>query len=274
MSTSSPPPGWYPDPSGGPSQRYWDGTRWTDAFLPAAAEQPTATQPVSSSPAASVRTAWYDQTWVLVLSLLFCFPIGLVLLWRRPTLKRGAKIGITVAVAALVILGGVASATSNPSKPTSSASTRESPSTVVPTTAAPTTAAPTTAAPTTAAPTTAPPTTQAPKPTAPPAPVETPGQANARRSAERYLSLGKGFSRDGLIEQLSSSFGDGFSLADATYGVDATHTDWNAQACLSAKGYLKIEPFSHAGLVEQLSSSFGDKYTLAQADYGVTCAGL
>ena len=25
-------PGWYPDPGGGGSYRYWDGTRWTDAL--------------------------------------------------------------------------------------------------------------------------------------------------------------------------------------------------------------------------------------------------
>ena len=86
--------------------------------------------------------------------------------------------------------------------------------------------------------------------------------------------MGNGFSRAGLIQQLSSAAGEGFSLADATYGVDATHTDWNAQACLSAKGYLKLEPFSHAGLVEQLSSEYGEQYTPDEAEYGVTCAGL
>jgi hypothetical protein len=86
--------------------------------------------------------------------------------------------------------------------------------------------------------------------------------------------MGNGFSRAGLIQQLSSAAGEGFSLADATYGVDATHTDWNAQACLSAKGYLKISAFSHAGLVEQLSSAAGDGYTPAQAEFGVRCAGL
>ena len=86
--------------------------------------------------------------------------------------------------------------------------------------------------------------------------------------------MGHGFSRTGLIDQLSSEFGDRFSVEDATYGVDATHTDWNAQACLSAKSYLKLTGFSHAGLVEQLSSEFGDKYTPDEAEYGVTCAGL
>jgi hypothetical protein len=82
------------------------------------------------------------------------------------------------------------------------------------------------------------------------------------------------FSRAGLIEQLSSSAGDGYSLADATYGVDAQHANWNAQAALSAKQYLSMESFSRAGLIEQLSSSAGEGFTHAQAVYGVTAAGL
>ncbi len=30
----SPPPGWYPDPGGGPGQRYWDGHQWTAVNVP------------------------------------------------------------------------------------------------------------------------------------------------------------------------------------------------------------------------------------------------
>jgi hypothetical protein len=30
----SPLPGWYPDPSGAPGQRYWDGSKWTDVNIP------------------------------------------------------------------------------------------------------------------------------------------------------------------------------------------------------------------------------------------------
>jgi hypothetical protein len=108
-------------------------------------------------------------------------------------------------------------------------------------------------------------------PTPVPALAVTAGQANAAASAAQYLSISP-FSRAGLINQLSSS-AVGFSLADATYGVDAQHADWNAQAALSAKQYLGISPFSRAGLINQLSSS-AVGFTYAQAVYGVTAAGL
>ena len=54
-------------------------------------------------------------------------------------------------------------------------------------------------------------------------------QKNAIRSAEQYLSFA-GFSRQGLIDQLSSSYGDGYNRADATVAVDSLNVDWNQQA--------------------------------------------
>jgi hypothetical protein len=35
--SSSPPPGWYPDPAGTPRRRYWDGRAWTEFFADGAA---------------------------------------------------------------------------------------------------------------------------------------------------------------------------------------------------------------------------------------------
>jgi hypothetical protein len=134
-------------------------------------------------------------------------------------------------------------------------------------------APPTDAPPPTAPAATDPPTVvPTPDPTAVPTPDVTAGQANAAASAAQYLSGGSGFSRAGLIQQLTSSF-EGYSLADATYGVDTQYADWNAQAALSAKGYLSTGSFSRAGLIQQLTSSF-ERFTLAQAVYGVTAAGL
>lgn len=100
----------------------------------------------------------------------------------------------------------------------------------------------------------------------------TSAQRNAVRSAERYLDI-SGFSRKGLISQLSSEAGDGYSVADATAAVDRMAIDWNENAARSAKQYLDMSGFSCDGLIEQLSSSAGDGYTTEQAAFGARKAG-
>lgn len=97
-------------------------------------------------------------------------------------------------------------------------------------------------------------------------------QRNAVRSARQYLSI-SGFSRAGLIEQLSSEYGSGYDVADATVAVDSLNVDWNENAARSAKQYLSISGFSCKGLIEQLSSDFGSKYTVSEATYGARQAG-
>lgn len=101
----------------------------------------------------------------------------------------------------------------------------------------------------------------------------TPGQRNALRAAENYLNL-MPFSRQGLINQLSSDAGDGYSVEDATFAADNVGADWKEQAARAAKRYLETMPFSRDGLIEQLSSDAGDGYTLEEATYGVDQAGL
>jgi hypothetical protein len=39
MTSQQPAPGWYPDPGGGPGQRYWDGQQW-QVFPPVPAPSP------------------------------------------------------------------------------------------------------------------------------------------------------------------------------------------------------------------------------------------
>ena len=107
----------------------------------------------------------------------------------------------------------------------------------------------------------------------PPAPKMTKSQEQAVKSAESYLAM-TGFSRSGLIRQLSSAAGEGFPKADATYAVDHVTVDWNEEAAQSAKGYLDMSAFSRAGLIHQLESSAGEGFTHAEAVHGVTKAGL
>jgi hypothetical protein len=83
-----------------------------------------------------------------------------------------------------------------------------------------------------------------------------------------------GFSRQGLIDQLSSEFGDQYSVADATFAVDSLNVDWNQQAVTSAQSYLDFTGFSCQGMIDQLSSEFGEQFTVEQATYGATQVGL
>ena len=103
-------------------------------------------------------------------------------------------------------------------------------------------------------------------------PELTASQKNAVRSAENYISF-SGFSRQGLIDQLSSEYGDQYPVEDATIAVDSLNIDYNEQAKRSAETYLDMSGFSCQGLIDQLSSDAGDKYTPEQARSGAEAAG-
>ena len=99
--------------------------------------------------------------------------------------------------------------------------------------------------------------------------AETVSQRNARLSAAQYLEL-LAFSRSGLIEQLEDF--EGYSRADATYGVDAQRANWSQQAARSARQYLEVLPFSRSELIRQLVDFEG--FTTAEATFGVNAVGL
>ena len=78
MSTPISPAGWYPDPEGGPGQRYWDGAQWAAPTPPPAPSPPTdvpgsATQGAAPPPAGapvpggSAPAPRRRRTWLIVL---------------------------------------------------------------------------------------------------------------------------------------------------------------------------------------------------------------
>jgi len=105
------------------------------------------------------------------------------------------------------------------------------------------------------------------EPVTSPEQTRTVSQQQAEQLAEDYLNY-SAFSRSGLIDQLEY---EGFSTADATYGVDAQNANWNAQAALMAQDYLDYSSFSRTGLIDQL---IFEGFTRAQATYGVNAVGL
>jgi host cell surface-exposed lipoprotein len=70
-------------------------------------------------------------------------------------------------------------------------------------------------------------------------------------AVEDYLAS-QGFSRSGLIRQLKY---EGYSVADATYAVDAIGVDWNKQAAKVAQDYLDTQGFSRSGLIVSWSTT-------------------
>jgi Host cell surface-exposed lipoprotein len=114
------------------------------------------------------------------------------------------------------------------------------------------------------------PTTQAP-------PQMTASQQSALQAAEQYLQDEPGFSYQGLINQLDSPAGNGFSVADATFAVNnlSPAPNWNQQAAIAAKNYMTtVGGFSACSMVQQLDSPDGSDFTQAQAEYGAQAVGL
>jgi hypothetical protein len=170
--------------------------------------------------------------------------------------KRPTGLGWVLGIVLLLVLVCIIAAIASPSKPTAGATTTAS---------AVAKPSPSQAA-----------VVKPSAPAKPPAgPTLTASQQQAALSAENYLAIGSGFSYQGLIDQLDSSSGSGFSIADATAAVNSLNLNYNAQAVLAAKSYIKTGAgFSHAALVAQLDSAYGSKFTAAQAEYGATAAGL
>ncbi len=177
-------------------------------------------------------------------------------------MKKSTKVSLGVA-GGLVLIGAIAGCNSNSG---STASMSGSPA--VTASAPPASTAPTQAP----VPTTQPPapTTQAPTPQAPSTPAMTLSQQQAVQSAQSYLSGGQGFSKQGLLKQLTSSFGEGFAKSDAEFAINYLHPDWNQQAVQSAQSYLGgRQGFSKKGLLKQLTSSYGEGFTETQALYAI-----
>ncbi|HEY7043547.1 MAG TPA: Ltp family lipoprotein [Nocardioidaceae bacterium] len=254
----STPAGWYPDPQAEGQQRYWDGNAWTEHQAPfAQPQQPTqSTQPAWSAPhqsapyaaaaplAAKQKKPFWRRTWVLVTA------------------------GVLVAFIGI----GAASGSSDPkdtaAKDNHTADVQKD-KTSDAATEAPSTPDVTEAADPEPTPTKTPEPTKTPKPK----PSYTASQEQAIGAAKDYLDY-SAFSRTGLINQLSSKYGDGFSKADAIFAVNHIQVDWNEQAVQSAKDYLSMSHFSRVGLIQQLSSKYGDGYTVAQATYAANHVGL
>lgn len=97
----------------------------------------------------------------------------------------------------------------------------------------------------------------------------------ARTAAESYIHGVGGFSYQGLIDQLSSEYGNQFPEDVAKKAVDSMDVDWDEQAVMAAESYLALETgFSRQGLIDQLTSEYGNKFTIEQATHAADVVGF
>ena len=92
------------------------------------------------------------------------------------------------------------------------------------------------------------------------------GQKNALKQAQSYLQI-MTFSKSSLKEQLLF---EGYTEAEATYGVDNCGANWNEQAYKKATSYMSIMSFSRTELIEQLEY---EGFTSSEIEYAINKIG-
>lgn len=77
-------------------------------------------------------------------------------------------------------------------------------------------------------------------------------------------------SRKAVYNQLTSSYGEGFSTDAAQYAIDnMTGVDWNANALAKAQEYYTGMSMSKSAVYDQLTSEYGEQFTASEAQYAI-----
>lgn len=93
-------------------------------------------------------------------------------------------------------------------------------------------------------------------------------QKNALKKAESYSSM-MHMSKAKIYEQLTSEYGEGFTVEAAQYAIDNIVADWNANALAKAKSYQTTMNMSKQKIYQQLTSEYGEAFTTAEAQYAI-----
>lgn len=102
-------------------------------------------------------------------------------------------------------------------------------------------------------------------PVVPDVPTEYKSALNKAQSYSDMMHMSKA----GLFDQLTSEFGEKFSVEAAQYAVDNVSADWNLNALAKAKSYQENMSMSPEAIRDQLMSEYGEKFTPDEANYAV-----
>lgn len=96
----------------------------------------------------------------------------------------------------------------------------------------------------------------------------TTGELNALKNAQ-YYSDNLHMSKKRLYQQLTSSYGEGFSDSEAQYAIEHVKADWNYNALQNAKYYQTSMNMSKSRIYQQLTSAYGENFTASEAQYAI-----
>lgn len=51
----------------------------------------------------TTRSKWYNKTWLVIVLCIVFFPVGLYALWKNQSISKGWKIGVTIAIALIIL---------------------------------------------------------------------------------------------------------------------------------------------------------------------------
>lgn len=91
---------------------------------------------------------------------------------------------------------------------------------------------------------------------------------NALAKAASYSEI-MHMSKASIYDQLTSSYGEGFSQEAAQYAIDHLVADYKKNALEKAKNYQSTMHMSRQAIYEQLTSNYGEKFTAEEAQYAI-----
>ena len=91
---------------------------------------------------------------------------------------------------------------------------------------------------------------------------------SALKKAKLYADT-MNMSKAGLYDQLTSEYGEKFTVEAAQYAIDNITVDWKENALKTAKSYQETMSMSPAAIYDQLTSEYGEKFTAEEAQYAI-----
>lgn len=91
---------------------------------------------------------------------------------------------------------------------------------------------------------------------------------NALDKGQMYSDM-MDMSKAGVLQQLTSQYGEKFPDDAAQYAIDNINADWNENALNKAKTYYDTMSMSKDAVYTQLTSSYGEQFTAEEAQYAI-----